>query len=66
MKKLYFNMNSYKEECNELGRVFNIETNDFEPIYLLRHEREEFYNVRLRCGINFFSVNAKHLEIKEE
>ena len=65
MKKIYFNMNSYKAECDELGRVFNIETNDFEPVYLLRHEKDEFYNVRLICGINFFSVNVKHILIEE-
>ena len=66
MKQIVLNVNSYLAECEKSNNQAQIETNnDYEAIDILRHEKNDLYNIRLKSKKNLMSINAKHIEIKE-
>ena len=66
MKQIVLNVKSYLEECEDLNEQPQIRSNnDYEAVDILRHERNDLYNIRLKSKKNLMSVNSKHIEIKE-
>ena len=66
MKQVVLNVKSYLKECENLNKQPQIELNSiYEVVDILRHERNDLYNIRLKSKKNLMSVNSKHIEIKE-
>lgn len=66
MKQVVLNVKSYLKECENLNKKPQIELNSiYEIVDILRHERNDLYNIRLKSKKNLMSVNSKHIEIKE-
>lgn len=66
MKQIVLNVKSYLSECKELNEQPQIKSNNaYEAVDILRHERNDLYNIRLKSKKNLMSVNSKHIEIKE-
>ena len=66
MKQIVLNVKSYLKECEDLNEQPQIRSNnDYEAVDILRHERNDLYNIRLKSKKNLMSINSKHIEIKE-
>mgnify|MGYP001440306714 CR=1 FL=1 len=67
-KQVFFNMKEFLKDAKERKLALMMDPNDYDEFILvkiLRHERDDLYNVRLATGKNIISVSSKFIEIKE-
>ena len=67
-KQVFFNMKEFLKDAKERKLALMMDPNDHDEFILvkiLRHERDDLYNVRLATGKNIISVSSKFIEIKE-
>tara|TARA_B100000927_G_scaffold259124_1_gene227942 strand:+ start:2246 stop:2437 length:192 start_codon:yes stop_codon:yes gene_type:complete len=61
-------MKEFLKDAKERKLALMMDPNDYDEFILvkiLRHERDDLYNVRLATGKNIISVSSKFIEIKE-
>ena len=67
-KQVFFNMKEFLEDANKRKLALMMEPEDYDEfilITILRHEKNDLYNVRLANGKNIISVSSKFIEMKE-
>ena len=61
-------MKEFLEDANKRKLALMMEPEDYDEfilITILRHEKNDLYNVRLANGKNIISVSSKFIEMKE-
>ena len=67
-KQVFFKMKEFLEDANKRKLALMMEPEDYDEfilITILRHEKNDLYNVRLANGKNIISVSSKFIEMKE-
>ena len=67
-KQVFFNMKEFLKDAKERKLALMMDPNDYDEFILvkiLRHEKDDLYNIRLSTGKNIISVSSKFIEIKE-
>ena len=67
-KQVFFNMKEFLKDAKERKLALMMDPNDYDEFILvkiLRHEKDDLYNIRLATGKNIISVSSKFIEIKE-
>ncbi len=67
-KQVFFNMKEFLKDAKERKLALMMDPNDYDEfilIKILRHEKDDLYNIRLATGKNIISVSSKFIEIKE-
>ena len=68
MKQVFFNMKEFLKDAKKRKLALMMDPKDYDEfilITILRHEKNDLYNVRLSTGKNIISVSSKFIEIKE-
>tara|TARA_Y100001958_G_C21119457_1_gene463999 strand:+ start:788 stop:979 length:192 start_codon:yes stop_codon:yes gene_type:complete len=61
-------MKEFLKDAKERKLALMMDPNDYDEfilIKILRHEKDDLYNIRLATGKNIISVSSKFIEIKE-
>lgn len=67
-KQVFFNMKKFLEDSEKRKLALMMDPNDYDEFILvtvLRHEKNDLYNIRLATGKNIISVSSKFIEIRE-
>ena len=67
-KQVFFNIKEFLKDAKERKLALMMDPNDYDEfilIKILRHEKDDLYNIRLSTGKNIISVSSKFIEIKE-
>ena len=67
-KQVFFKMKEFLEDANKRKLALMMEPEDYDEfilITILRHEKNDLYNVRLANGKNIISESSKFIEMKE-
>ena len=67
-KQVFFNIKEFLKDAKERKLALMMDPNDYDEfilIKILRHEKDDLYNIRLATGKNIISVSSKFIEIKE-
>ncbi len=68
MKQVFFNMKEFLKDADKRKLALVMDPKDYDEFILvkiLRHEKDDLYNVRLSSGKNIISVSSKFIEMKE-
>ncbi len=68
MKQVFFNMKEFLKDAKKRKLALMMDPKDYDEfilITILRHEKNDLYNVRLSTGKNIISVSSKFIEVKE-
>ena len=66
MKKLVFNVEKYVRDCKDLNiKPQTLVDDHYKIITVLRHEKNDLYNIRLIDKKNLMSISSDYIEIKE-
>ena len=68
MNQVFFKMKEFLEDANKRKLALMMEPEDYDEfilITILRHEKNDLYNIRLANGKNIISVSSKFIEMKE-
>lgn len=68
MKQVFFKMKEFLEDANKRKLALMMEPEDYDEfilITILRHEKNDLYNIRLANGKNIISVSSNFFEIKD-